>query len=329
MPGPIVIVAPDPRWPVWFGEESLPVRDALGKSLHGLEHIGSTSVPGLGGKPTVDMLAGVAGRNEATAALPVLASIGYTDVTPQPEDPDWYYCIGKDGGGTRRFHLHLARHASGFWQRHVAFRDFLRAHAATADEYFELKQSLAARCRDERMKYNAAKTGFIRWVETQAAGVRIARMTESDIVAIAGVFERWHKTTRQYEEYYAEQQQGKRDVFVATLDGKVVGYVTLLTLSRYAPLREQGVPEISDLNVINEHQRRGIGSALVYAAERLARQRGYAAVGIDVEQSRDYAAAQRLYPQLGFEPDGRGITPSDNELHLVKPVAAARLSPEQ
>ena len=109
MPGPIVVVAPDPHWPEWFGEESVLVRAALGKSLLGLEHIGSTSVPGLGGKPTIDMMAGVAGRNEADAALPALAAIGYTDVTPEPEDPDWYYCIGKGGGTDRHFHLHLAR----------------------------------------------------------------------------------------------------------------------------------------------------------------------------------------------------------------------------
>jgi predicted N-acetyltransferase YhbS len=111
-------------------------------------------------------------------------------------------------------------------------------------------------------------------------------------------------------------------VLLAGLAGEVVGYVTLLAVSRYAPLGEQGVPEIADLNVINEHQRKGIGSALVYAAERLARQRGYAAVGIDVEQSPPYASANRLYPHLGFEPDSRGIAVAADGLqylHLLKP----------
>jgi GrpB-like predicted nucleotidyltransferase (UPF0157 family) len=320
MPGPIRIVGPDACWPEWFAEESLLVRDALGKSLLGIEHIGSTSVPGLGGKPTVDMMAGVVGRNEADAVLPLLAAIGYTDVTPEPDDPDWYYCIGKGGGAARRFHLHLARHESGFWHRHIVFRDFLCAHPAAAEEYFELKRSLAARCCAERMKYNTAKTGFILWVEAQAAGVSIAQMVEPDIAAIAHTFERWHKTVRQYEEYYAQQQRGEREVLVAWLTGAVVGYVTLMTLSGYPPFRQQGIPEIADLNVINEHQRKGIGSALVYAAERLARARGCSAIGIGVERSPAYDAANRLYPHLGFEPDGHGITASDNELHLVKPL---------
>jgi GrpB-like predicted nucleotidyltransferase (UPF0157 family) len=195
VPGPIRIVAPDLRWPGWFGEESVLVRAAIGTRLLGLEHVGSTSVPGLGGKPTVDMMAGVAGKTVADAALPALAAIGHTDVTPEPEDPDWYYCIGKGGGADRHFHLHLARYESGFWRRHIVFRDFLRAHPAAAEEYFELKKSLAARCREERMKYCTAKTGFIRWAEAQAAGASIAQMAESDIVAIARVFERWHKTT--------------------------------------------------------------------------------------------------------------------------------------
>jgi GrpB-like predicted nucleotidyltransferase (UPF0157 family)/predicted N-acetyltransferase YhbS len=323
MPGPIRIVAPDPRWPEWFGEESVLVRAALGRSLLGLEHVGSTSVPGLGAKPTIDMMAGVAGKTVADAALPALAQIGYTDVLPVPEGSDWYYCIGKGGVTDRHFHLHLARHENGFWHRHIAFRDFLRAHADASAEYFDLKKSLAARFREERMKYCEAKTAFVRWVEVQAAGVNIAKMTESDIAAIALTFERWHKTTKQYEDYYAQQRRGERAVLVARLAGEVVGYATLLAVSRYAPLGEQGIPEIADLNVINEHQREGIGSGLVYAAERLARQRGYAAVGIDVEQSSAYDAANRLYPHLGFEPDGRGITVADSGLqylHLLKPL---------
>ena len=319
MPGPILVVTSDPRWPLRFEKESKPVRAALGGGLLGLEHVGSTSVAGLGGKPTIDMMAGVPGRNEADAALPALAQIGYTDVLPTPEDPDWYYCIGK-GGAARRFHLHLTRHEGRFWRRHIVFRDFLRVNPAAAEEYFELKKSLAARFRNERMKYCTAKTGFIRWAEAQASGVSIAQMMEPDVGAIARVFERWHKTARQYEDYHGQQRRGERAVLVAKIAGEVVGYVTLLTKSGYAGFREQGIPEIADLNVINEHQRKGIGSALVYAAERLARQHGHAAVGIGVEQSPAYAAASRLYPGLGFEPDGHGITASDNELHLLKPL---------
>jgi len=318
-----MIVAPDPRWPQWFQEESSLVRAAFGNRLLGLEHVGSTSVPGLGAKPTVDMMAGVAGKTVADAALPALAQIGYTDVLPIPEGTDWYYCLGKGSGTDRHFHLHLARHENGFWRRHIVFRDFLRAHPGAAREYFELKRSLAMRYRDERMKYSVAKTGFVSWVEVQAAGVTIAEMVERDVTAIVLTFDRWHKTTKQYEDYYAQQQQGERTVLVARLAGEVVGYVTLLAVSRYTPLREQVIPEIADLNVINEHQRKGIGSALVYAAERLARQRGYVAVGIDVEQSPPYASANRLYPCLGFEPDGRGITVAADGLHylhLMKPL---------
>ena len=82
------------------------------------------------------------------------------------------------------------------------------------------------------MKYCTAKTGFIRWVEAQAAGVSIAEMTELDVAAIVRTFERWHKTTRQFEDYYAQQRRGERAVFVARLAGEVVGYVTLLAVSR-------------------------------------------------------------------------------------------------
>ena len=145
-------------------------------------------------------------------------------------------------------------------------------------------------------------------------------MTESDVSAIARTFERWHKPAGQYEAYYAEQVRGERDVLLARFEGEIVGYVTLLASSGYAPFREQGIPEIADLNVIGEHQHKGIGSALIREAEHQARMRGSAAVGIAVEQSPAYAAANRLYPYLGFRPDGLGVTPSDNELHLLKPL---------
>jgi len=61
------------------------------------------------------------------------------------------------------------------------------------------------------------------------------------------------------------------------------------------------------MNVINEHQERGIGRALIHAAERIIAEAGGAVVGIGVGQTPDYAAAQHLYPRLGYVPDGKGI----------------------
>jgi GNAT superfamily N-acetyltransferase len=135
----------------------------------------------------------------------------------------------------------------------------------------------------------------------------VRRMIRSDIEAIAETFTSWNKRREQYERYFEENQLGERDTLVAVMGERVVGYVNVLWESDYEPFRRGGVPEINDLNVINEHQKRGIGSALIHAAECVVAEAGIAVVGIGVGQTPDYAAAQRLYPKLGYVPDEKGI----------------------
>jgi GrpB-like predicted nucleotidyltransferase (UPF0157 family)/GNAT superfamily N-acetyltransferase len=313
---PIEVVQPDANWPRWYATEQALVRSALGPALLGIEHIGSTSVPGLVAKPTVDILAGVAGKTVADDALPALAGLGYNDVTPE-DDPDWYYCLGRRDAG-RHFHLHLARHESRFWHRHLEFRDFLRSRDAVAREYADLKRELARRWPLERMKYCLAKSGFIRRVEALAGGARLRALESADVLPLAEVFEAWNKTVKQFRDYHAEQERGERVVLVALLNGRPVGYVTVVWRPSYQPFSDAGIPEIVDLNVVTGFQRRSIGSALVYEAEMAAARAGAAAIGISVSQSGEYSVANRLYPLLGFVPDGRGITSEDNELHLTK-----------
>jgi GrpB-like predicted nucleotidyltransferase (UPF0157 family)/GNAT superfamily N-acetyltransferase len=313
---PIEVVQPDANWPRWYATEQALVRSALGPALLGIEHIGSTSVPRLAAKPTVDIIAGVVGRAAADRALPALAGLGYSDVTPE-DNPDWYYCLGRRDAG-RHFHLHLARHESRFWYRHLEFRDFLRSHEAIAREYAELKQELARRWPLERMKYCLAKSGFIRRVEASAGGACIRVLEPADVLPLAEVFEPWNKPVKQFRDYHAEQGRGERVVFIALLNRRPVGYVTVVWRPRYQPFSDAGMPEIVDLNVIAEFRGRSIGSALVYEAEMAAARAGAAVIGISVSQSGEYSVANRLYPLLGFVPDGRGITPEDNELHLTK-----------
>lgn len=149
------------------------------------------------------------------------------------------------------------------------------------------------------------------------ADVTIRRMQENDIGGIISTFARWHKKREQYQQYFAEQQEGGRLVLVALSKETIVGYGTIVWNSGYEPFRRGGIPEIVDLNVITDYQRQGIGTALIRSAERIVAQRSKTMIGISVEQSPAYAAANRLYPKLGYVPDGRGITPNDNELHLV------------
>lgn len=129
-----------------------------------IEHIGSTSIPGLSAKPIIDIMVGLRGSMEAEVCLPPLSAIGYTDVTQEPDEDDWYYCLGKgthSPSATSKYHLHLVKARSQFWEKHILFRDYLRIHPDDARRYKELKEHLASIYKDMRVEYTNAKTVFI------------------------------------------------------------------------------------------------------------------------------------------------------------------------
>ncbi len=138
--------------------------------------------------------------------------------------------------------------------------------------------------------------------------LEITPLTAADPPLIAAAFAAigWDKPQAQYERYLDEQTADDRPVLVARLDGAFAGYVTVVWESGYAPFREAGIPEIQDFNVLPHHRRRGIGTALMAAAEALIAGRSPLA-GIGVGLYPDYGPAQRLYVLRGYVPDGRGI----------------------
>jgi GrpB-like predicted nucleotidyltransferase (UPF0157 family) len=164
---PVVIVSYNPQWPVFHESETKLIRAVLGGKILAIEHIGSTAVPNLGGKNIVDIMAGVNSLEEAEQCLAPLESIGYTEVIPQVDNADWYYCLEKSQQALG-YHLHLVRFGSEHWKKHVIFRDFLRKHPKVAQEYYALKKELAAKHGTNRLGYTEAKTAFIESVIAKA-----------------------------------------------------------------------------------------------------------------------------------------------------------------
>lgn len=148
----------------------------------------------------------------------------------------------------------------------------------------------------------------------------IRKMKRSDIEAIAKTFAHWNKTREQYERYFAENQSGERLTFVAVADEKAIGYTNILWQSDYVPFIKKDIPEINDLNVVEDFQNQGVGRSLIRAAELTIAEAGKTTVGIGVGQTPDYSAAQHLYPKLGYIPDGRGArsTPYGDVIYLTK-----------
>lgn len=173
MKSPVTIVPYNPQWPGIYEEEKKRVLRTVGDKVQAIEHIGSTSVPGLGAKDIVDMMVGVKGRQTAEECRILLESIDFTEVTPEPGHEEWFYCLGKTPGITPRFHLHLMKYPSPFWNKHILFRDYLRAHPELAEAYYELKKRLADQYGRDRLGYTDAKTDFISRVLEKAKPGRL------------------------------------------------------------------------------------------------------------------------------------------------------------
>ena len=137
----------------------------------------------------------------------------------------------------------------------------------------------------------------------------IIRLLESeDIPQIAKAFEElgWDKPASQYERYLAEQTFDVRHVYVAFIENKFTGYLTIYWSSPYPPFREAKIPEIVDFNVLPDFRRQGIGTELMDKAEaEIAKVSSIAGIGVGM--TPDYGAAQRLYVLRGYVPDGRGL----------------------
>ena len=139
--------------------------------------------------------------------------------------------------------------------------------------------------------------------------LRVRALDHDDPERIARASEAvgWNKPVETYEGYLAEQAAGLRAVLVAEVDEAFAGYLTIVWRSPYPHFRERGVPEVKDFSVLPAFRRRGVGTALMDAAETLVRERT-SVVGIGVGMDSDYGPAQAMYVRRGYVPDAHGLT---------------------
>ena len=161
----IVVVPYDAAWPELFAEQARRLREALGDIALRIDHIGSTSVPGLAAKPVIDVQISVASFEPFDTILRPLEACGYVHRADNAELTKRYF---REQPGQRRTHIHVRKHGSLGEQLALVFRDYLRLHIGVANEYAQVKYDLAERYRADREGYVAAKEPFI-WATFQAA----------------------------------------------------------------------------------------------------------------------------------------------------------------
>lgn len=153
----IEIVDYDSNWPDLFATQERIVRNAVGAAALGIEHIGSTSVPGLAAKPIIDMLLVVANSADEATYLPQLTNAGYELRVREPEFHEHRMLRTP----ARDVHLHVLSRGATEIERYLIFRDRLRRSAADRRLYEATKRRLAAQPWPDMNAYADAKTEVI------------------------------------------------------------------------------------------------------------------------------------------------------------------------
>jgi len=166
---PIILSEHDPAWAGLYAAERDRITGAVGKeNIARISHYGSTSVPGLLAKPTIDILIEIKDTTDTAAFIRNLTGIGY-GYTPQSRSPPPHMMFMRgyspQGFKGQAYHVHVRY--LGDWDE-LVFRDYLIAHPETAREYADVKIRLREKFEFDREGYTRGKTEFIRAVGQKA-----------------------------------------------------------------------------------------------------------------------------------------------------------------
>jgi GrpB-like predicted nucleotidyltransferase (UPF0157 family) len=154
----------DPAWPEAYRRKANDVIEALGERVMLLEHVGSTSVPGLAAKPIIDMVLEVADSSDEPSYVPALEAAGYA---LRIREPSWFeHRMLRPSD--RSAHLHVFSAGCPESRRMIRFRDHLRTSEADRDLYAATKRELAGRGWKYMQQYADAKTGVVTEIMTRA-----------------------------------------------------------------------------------------------------------------------------------------------------------------
>lgn len=161
---PITLVKYDPNWPDLFEREAKRIRSVLGSKALQIEHVGSTSVPGLCAKPIIDMILVVENSACEPSYVPVLEAAGYT---LRIREPEWFEHRMFKGPDTD-INLHVFSSGTSEIDRMLRFRDWLRSNETDREKYAEVKRSLARNKWRHIQHYADAKTSIIHGIMEKA-----------------------------------------------------------------------------------------------------------------------------------------------------------------
>ncbi|MBB3452229.1 GrpB-like predicted nucleotidyltransferase (UPF0157 family) [Rhizobium sp. BK313] len=155
---PVELVPYDPDWPVAFTRIREKLEGLLRPYVVTIEHVGSTSIPGLAAKPLLDIDIVLRGLDDVPAATQILLARNYEPRGNRYDDDVWAFML-RDGTPPERIYICPPDNLTH--QRRIIFRDHLRSHPEAAAAYAALKQDLAAKFRYDGDRYTASKRAFV------------------------------------------------------------------------------------------------------------------------------------------------------------------------
>jgi GrpB-like predicted nucleotidyltransferase (UPF0157 family) len=161
---PMTLVPYDPAWPQRFRQWREKLADALPVPVDRIHHVGSTAVPGLLSKDTVDIQVSVDELRDETGYVPAIEALG---VQLRSRD-DWHRYFRPFAGRPRDVHIHVCGLGSEWERRHLLFVAFLRQDSSSRERYAREKLAAVKRWGDDRAAYTEAKDEVIRDIEARA-----------------------------------------------------------------------------------------------------------------------------------------------------------------
>ena len=154
---PVRLEPYSPHWAERFKGERGLLLEALGDKARDIQHFGSTSVPGLSAKPTVDIMVGIVSFPWQHDSL--LERLDYRFY--KAPNPKWRVYLKPYGRDVRGYHLHIVPVYSDHWRTHLLFRDYLRTHPEAATSYAVEKARLAKEYSGRRGSYQVGKKKIV------------------------------------------------------------------------------------------------------------------------------------------------------------------------
>ena len=145
-------------WERLFEEEKTRLQSAIGEHVLDIQHVGSTSIPGMTAKPIIDIAIAVESFEAAYVCVEPMERVGY-EYAGEHGIPRRHYFVKRNPATTH--HVHMLEQQSHEWENHLLFRDHLRGHAEAAEAYAALKTRLAKELPRDRDAYTNGKAPFV------------------------------------------------------------------------------------------------------------------------------------------------------------------------